>query len=98
MLPKSSTRPRWYAIPVRVLLATFLGSLLCFAISLLLGIVGTAIVARLRGLHPDMTIAYRHIALPVAAVAGSIILVLTLALEIRHHQQSKALSNIERMS
>ena len=31
------------------------------------------IVSALRGVHPDMRIAYRHIALPVAIVAGSII-------------------------
>jgi hypothetical protein len=90
--------PRWYGIPVRVLLVTFIGTLLSFAVSLLLAIVGTVAFARLRGVHPDMTVAYRVIAIPMALVAGSIILVLSLAMEIRHYRQSKALSTIEKMS
>ena len=95
MPPRS---PRWYAIPVRVFLATLIGTLLCFAVTLLFAILGTVITARLRGIHPDMRIAYRYIALPVAAVAGSIIFVLALVMEIRHHRQTKALATIERIS
>lgn len=94
----ASRSPRWYAIPVRVALVTFIGTLLCFAVSLLLAILGTVIVAKLRGVHPDMRIAYRHIALPMALVAGSIIFVLGLAMEIRHYGQAKTLSAIERLS
>lgn len=89
--------PRWYGIPVRVLLATFIGTLICFAVSLLVGIVGMVVVSALRGIHPDMRIAYRLIALPMALVAGSIIFVLSLVMEIRHYRQVKALSAIERM-
>jgi hypothetical protein len=89
--------PRWYAIPVRVGLVTFIGTLLCFAVSLLLAIFGTVIVAALRGVHPDMRIAYRHIALPMALVAGSIIFALALVMEIRHYRQAKTLSAIERL-
>jgi branched-subunit amino acid ABC-type transport system permease component len=89
---------RWYGIPVRVLLVTFVGTLLAFAVSMFLAIIGTVIVAALRGVHPDMTVAYRHVALPVAAVAGSLIFVLALVLEVRHHRQTKTLSAIERMS
>jgi TRAP-type C4-dicarboxylate transport system permease small subunit len=90
--------PHWYAIPFRVLLATFIGTLLCFAVTLLFAILGTVITAKLRSIHPDMRIAYRYIALPVAAVAGSIILVLSLIMEIRHYRQTKALAAIERIS
>jgi len=79
-------------------LVTFIGTLLCFAVSLLLAILGTVIVAALRGVHPDMRIAYRHIALPMALVAGSIIFVLGLVMEIRHYRQTKTLSAIERLS
>lgn len=89
--------PRWYGIPVRVLLMTFIGTLLCFAVSLLLAIIGTVIVSALRGIHPDMRIAYRLVALPVALVAGGIIFVLSLLTEMRHYRQTKALSSIERM-
>jgi hypothetical protein len=90
--------PRWYGIPLRVLLVTFLGTLISFSVSLFLGIVGTGAVSVLRGGHANMTIAYRHIALPTAVVAGSIIFVLTLTMEIRHYRQSKTLASIERVS
>ena len=95
--PAASRAPRWYTIPARVGLVTFIGTLLCFAVSLLLAILGTVLVGALRGVHPDMRIAYRQIALPVALVAGSIIFVLALAMEIRHYRQAKTLSAIERL-
>ena len=94
----SSHPPRWYGIPARVLLVTFIGTLLSFAVSLLLAIIGTVVVARIRGVHPDMTLAYRQIALPMALVAGGIIFALAITMEIRHHRQSKTLSAIEKMS
>jgi membrane protease YdiL (CAAX protease family) len=81
-----------------VLLVTFVSTLICFAVSLFLAIIGTVAVAALRGVHPDMRIAYRQIALPMALVAGSIVFVLAWILEIRHYRQSKTLSDIERMA
>jgi len=90
--------PRWYGIPVRVFLVTFITTLLCFAVSLLLAIIGIVVVAGVRGAHPDMRIAYRLIALPMALVAGSIVFVLSWIMEIRHYRQNKTLSNIERAS
>jgi TRAP-type C4-dicarboxylate transport system permease small subunit len=90
--------PRWYTIPFRVFLATFIGTLLCFAVTLLFAILGTVITAKLHSVHPDMRIAYRYIAAPVAAVAGAIIFALSLVMEIRHYRQSKALAAIERLS
>jgi hypothetical protein len=90
--------PRWYAIPVRVLLVTFIGTLLTFAVSLLLGIVGTVLISFLRHAQPNMTVAYRLIALPAALSAGIIIFVLALIMEVRHYRQSKTLAAIARMS
>jgi hypothetical protein len=75
-----------------------IGTLLCFAVTLLFAILGTVITAKLQGVHPDMRIAYRYIALPVAAVAGTIIFALSLLMEIRHYRQTKALAAIERLS
>jgi len=95
---QTSRPPHWYGIPVRVALVTFIGTLLCFAVGLLLSILGTIIISALRHTHPDMRIAYRHIALPMALVAGSIVFVLAVVMEIRHYRQSKTLSAIERMS
>ncbi|HYM76627.1 MAG TPA: hypothetical protein VE377_11670 [Candidatus Dormibacteraeota bacterium] len=94
----ASRHPRWYSIPLRVLVVTFIGTLICFAVSLLLAIVGTVIVSAVRGVHPDMRIAYRLIALPMALVAGGIIFVLTVIMEVRNYRQTKTLSAIERMS
>lgn len=90
--------PHWYGVLARVLVVTFVCTLLAFAVSLLVGIVGTVIASRLHGTRPDMTVAYRYIALPTAAIAGLIVLVLALALEIQHYRQSKALTSISRAS
>ena len=97
-MPPKPRPLHWYAIPVRVFLVTFIGTLLSFAVSLLLGIIGIVTLSALRGIHPDMTVAYRQVALPAAVVAGSIIFIMVLTMEIRHYRQSKALAAIERMS
>jgi predicted membrane-bound spermidine synthase len=90
--------PHWYGLLARVLLVTFVGTLLVFAVSLLLGMVGTVIASGLHGTRADMTVAYRYIALPTAAIAGLIVLVLALAMEIQHYRQAKALASISRAS
>jgi len=90
--------PRWYFIPARVLLLTFIFTLLVFAVSLFLSIVGIVIVARVRGVIPDLRIAYLHIALSAALVAGSVVLVGASILEIVHYRQSKALAGIAQSS
>jgi hypothetical protein len=94
---KSQT-PRWYSIPGRVVLVTFLVTLLSFAVSLLISILGLVLRARLHGTNPDMRFAYRAIAFPIATVVGSMVLVLSTALEVRHYRQSKTLAGIVRAS
>jgi len=94
----NARKPGWYLIPARVLLVTFLLTLLAFAVSLLLGILGLVITARVRGVHPNLTTAYRHIALPTAATIGAVVLIAASVIEIRHHRQTKALAEIERIS
>jgi uncharacterized BrkB/YihY/UPF0761 family membrane protein len=89
--------PRWYGVPVRIVLLTVIGTLTSFVVSLFFGIVGTVIVSALRHVHPDMRIAYRQIALPGAMVAGGIIFILVTLMEVRHYRQAKTLSAIERM-
>jgi hypothetical protein len=95
---KSASKSHWYLIPARVLLLTFLLTLLAFAASLLLGILGIVVVAALRGVHPNMPIAYRHIALPVAAIVAAVTLISASVIEIRRYRQTKALAEIERIS
>ena len=54
-------------------------------------------MARIRGgTAPKVTLAYRNIAVPAAVVAGVIVLVLSLAMEIRHYRQTKVLAEIDR--
>ena len=94
-MPETSLRaPRWYLIPVRVLLVTFVVTLLSFAVSLLLGIFGVILAAKLKGAHPDMALAYRDVALPIAALVGTVVLVSSVVMEIRHYRQAKALGRI----
>jgi hypothetical protein len=99
MTPVPPSRPpRWYGVPLRVGLITFLGTLISFAVSLLLTILWTSIAAVVRGVHPDMRAAYRHIALPIALVAGVIILVCSFVMEIRYYRQCRTLAAIEKLS
>jgi len=93
-----ASNPHWYWIPTRVLLITFLLTLLSFAVSLLLGILGVVVAGRLRGFRPNMTLAYRHIALPAAAVVGVVVLIAASVMEVRRYRQTKALAEIERTS
>ena len=90
--------PRWIGIPARVFAATFLFTLLTFAVSLLLSILGTEVYSQVKHVAPNLTFAYRDIAFPCAITAGGIVLVLSLTMEIRNYRQRKMLAGIERVS
>jgi amino acid transporter len=94
MAESSIRKQRWYLIPVRIVLVTFIVTLLSFAVSLLLGIFGVLLAAKVRGVHPNMTLAYRDVALPVAGIVAAIVLVSATVMEVRHYRQTKALGNI----
>ena len=83
---------------MRVFAITFLLTLLSFAIALLLSIMGTVVYSQVRHVAPNLTFAYRHIAFPCAITAGAIVLLLSLAMEIRSYRQRKTLEGIERVS
>jgi len=70
-------------------------TLLSFAVSLFLGILGTLAGAGLRGVRPNMAFAYRHIALPVAIIAAAIVPVAAVIMEVRHYRRARALNQIE---
>lgn len=93
-----SPKPRWYYIPVRVLLITFLLTLLSFAVGLFLGIVGLVIAGRANGVHPNMALAYRHFAVPAAISVAAVVLVSATIMEVRHYRQSSTLAGIARAS
>ena len=88
-------QPRWYLIPIRVLLVTVVVSLLSFAISLLLGICAVMLAAKLRHIPPDLRVAYRFIAGPAAGVVAAIVFVSSSFMEVRHYRRVKVLRRIE---
>lgn len=94
----SSHSPRWYGVPVRILLLTLVGTLLCFCVTLLISLIGTVAVSAIRGLHPDMRMAYRHFAVPMAAIEAIVIFICATVLEVRHYHRARTLSAIERTS
>lgn len=77
---------------------TALFTLLAFAVSLLLSILGTVVYSQIVHVAPNMPFAYRYIAFPFAISAGAITLALSVTMEVRHYRQRKALAGIERVS
>ena len=67
-----------------------------FAISLFLGIMGALAWAALRHGHPNMTVAYRQIAPPVAVTVGLVTVIAATVFEIRQYRQARVLAGIER--
>ena len=98
MLSTQSARPRWILIPFRVFAVTFLLTLLSFAVALLLSILGTIVYSQVKHVAPNLPFAYRHIAFPFAITVGTIVLVLSLVIEVRHYRQRRTLAGIERVS
>jgi TRAP-type C4-dicarboxylate transport system permease small subunit len=98
-MPSSrSARPAWIGIPFRVLVVTFLLTLLSFAVALLLSILGTVVYSQVEHVAPNLPFAYRHIAAPFAITVGAIVLLLSLVMEIRNYRQRRALTGSERAS
>ena len=89
---------RWLGILARVFLMTFLITLLTFAVTLLLSILGTVAYAQVKHVAANFRFAYRWIAFPCAITAGTIVMVLSLVMEIRHYRERKILEGIERVS
>jgi hypothetical protein len=84
-------KPRLLGVIVRTALITFLLTLLTFALSLLVGILGMLLMALIRGIHPDLTQAYRHVAFPVAMVATTVALVVAFVGEFRRYRKRLAM-------
>ena len=92
----SAALPSRLAILPRVLLITVALTGLTFAVSLLFGILGMAGIGVLRGHLPDMRMAYRHFAFPIAMTVGSCAFIAAWVMEIRHYRQTRALVGLER--
>jgi ABC-type dipeptide/oligopeptide/nickel transport system permease component len=89
-------KPRLILVPVRALLVTFILTLLSFAVSLLLGIIGFVLYTHTSGNRVSLALAYKMVAFPTAAIVGIVVLIVMMTLETRRYQQEKALTAIER--
>jgi uncharacterized membrane protein len=72
---------------MRVLFTTLLFTAGGMGAGLFLGILGTVGYGLIRGRNVDMSGAYRHVAIPVAILAGSVALIGSLVLEVRARRQ-----------
>src|SRR5712692_10942620 len=88
VLPGNPSPSRLAIFPC-VILITFALTGLTFAVSLLSGILGMLALGLFRGHLPDMRLAYRHFALPIAVTAGIVAFVAAWIMEIRHYRQAK---------
>ena len=86
-----TSKPRIVGVVFRTLFVTFLLTLLSFAVSLLVGIVGTVLFGTVRGHHPEMTLAYRHVAFPVAITVAAVALIVMAVVEVRRYRQRLAI-------
>jgi len=68
---------------VRVLFATLLFTAAGMGVGLFLGILGTVVYGTIKGGQIDMTNAYRHVAIPIAILTGSVALIGAIVLEVR---------------
>jgi len=72
---------------VRVLFTTLLFTAGGMGAGLFLGIVGTVLYGMMSGSRIDMTNAYKHVAIPVAILIGSVALIGSLVMEVRARRQ-----------
>ncbi|MFZ3340169.1 MAG: hypothetical protein WA213_04750 [Terriglobales bacterium] len=86
----------WIGGAWRVFAFTFLLTLLSFAVALLLSILGTVVYSGVKHVAPNLVFAYRRIAFPIAVSVGAVVLVTSLAVEIRNYRRWKILAAIER--
>ncbi len=81
--PKPTPLQRAVMKTFRTMLVTFLFTLLGMGVGLMTGILWYAIGGAVRGVHPNMALAYRHIAILAAMVFGFCALLYQLFLETR---------------
>lgn len=80
-------KPKLLGVLVRALLITFVVTLLTFALTLLLAIIGFSIFGLIQGHRPDMANAYRYIAVPMAVLAAVIVLVTAFINELKLYRR-----------
>ncbi|HYL96002.1 MAG TPA: hypothetical protein VET69_09370 [Terriglobales bacterium] len=80
-------KPRLLGVFFRALLITFVLTLLAFAVTLLLAIIGLSLLGVIAGHRPDMATAYRYGALPMAMLAAVVVLVTAFVIEFKRYRQ-----------
>ena len=75
----------------RVLFTTLLFTAAGMGAGLFLGILGTVVYGMISGSKIDMANAYKHVAIPVAILAGSVALIGSAVLEVRARRQRTSL-------
>ena len=86
-----SAPPTLWGIVPRIVLITFGITGISFAVSLFVGIVAMAMMGAFKGHFPDMRMAYRMFALPIAMMVGTLALLIASVVEIRDYFRSKRL-------
>ena len=87
-----SPLPSLVGIFPRVLMITFGITGISFAVSLFVGILCMAMMGMFRGHLPDMRLAYRMLALPVAMMVGMVAFIVASTVEVRHYLRAKRLN------
>ncbi len=72
---------------VRVLFTTLLFTAAGMGAGLFLGIVGTVVYGIIKGSNVNMSISYKHVAIPVAVTLGAAAFIGALVLEVRARRQ-----------
>ncbi len=88
-----SPAPSLLGIFPRILMFTFGITGISFAVSLFVGILCMAFMGAFRGHLPDMRLAYRMFALPVAIMVGTLAFTVTCVVEFRDYAKAKMLKN-----
>ena len=83
------TRPRRWAVAVRIALITGLVTIVAFALALLAGVVSLALFNLIRGGAVQMAGAYRQFAVPVAVLAFVVALVAASVYEVRLYRRRR---------
>jgi hypothetical protein len=83
--------PSLLGIVPRIIMITFGITGISFAVSLFVGILCMAMMGAFRGHFPDMRLAYRMFALPVAVMVGTLAFAVTCVVEFRDYFRAKVL-------
>jgi hypothetical protein len=90
-LSSQGAAPSFLGIFPRIVMITFGITGISFAVSLFVGILCMAFMGAFRGHLPDMRLAYRMFALPIAIMVGTLAFAVMCVVEFREYFKAKAL-------